>query len=285
MEDIPLYQGKRKNILVISGGGLKGFCALGALTRLKELDIIDNPDIYCGTSAGACIALLLLIGYSPNDIYEILSELDMSKMIISNIDNVLDEVTLGLNLCEPIVYVIGHLIKKKGFSVKSTFEDLYNKTKKKLIITGVCLNDASLHYFSNETTPKMEILKAITISISIPIIFKPFTFNNKLWVDGGVMNNYPIELFNDKINDVIGIYMGEEYNNCEYFEDVQSYIYQVLKCIFRGMNYNKIEMYKEYTIHIKSKNYSFGNDLTKEEINELYQSGYNAVNEKYTEAN
>ena len=47
MEDIPLYIGKRKNIIVISGGGLKGFTALGALTRLIELEIIVNPDIYC----------------------------------------------------------------------------------------------------------------------------------------------------------------------------------------------------------------------------------------------
>lgn len=281
MEDIPLYQGKRKNILVISGGGLKGFSALGALSRLKELEIIESPDIYCGTSAGACISLLLLIGYSPIDIYEILSELDMSKMVVSNIDNILDEVNIGLNLCEPITYVVGHLIKKKGYSVKTTFLELYNKTKKHLIITGVCLNDSSLHYFSHEKTPDMNILKAITISISIPIIFKPCIYNNKLWVDGGVMNNYPIELFSDKLNDVIGIYMGEEYNNIEYFEDVQSYIYQVLRCIFRGMNYIKLEMYKENTIHIKAKNYSFGNELTKEEIKELYQYGYSAVNEKY----
>lgn len=281
MEDIPLYQGRRKNILVISGGGLKGFSALGALTRLKELEIIDSPEIYCGTSAGACIVLLLLIGYLPRDIYEILSELDMSQMVVSNIDNILDEVNIGLNLCDPIIYVIGHLIKKKGYSVKINFEELYNKTKKKLIITGVCLNDSSLHYFSHETTPNMSILKAITISISIPIIFKPCVYENKLWVDGGVMNNYPIEIFNSKLNDVIGIYMGEEYNNNEHFEDIQSYIYQVLKCIFRGMNYNKIEMYKENTIHIKAKNYSFGNELTKNDIQELYLSGYSAVNEKY----
>jgi hypothetical protein len=75
--------------------------------------------------------------------------------------------------------------------------------------------------------------------------------------------------------------MGEEYLNYESFEDIQSYIYQILKCIFRGMNYNKIEMYKENTIHIKSKNYSFGTDMTKTEIKELYESGINAVAEKY----
>jgi NTE family protein len=282
MEVIPLYQGKRKNILVISGGGLRGFSALGTITRLKELEIIDNPDIYCGTSAGACISLLLNIGYSSQDIYEILSELDMSKMVVNNIDNILEEVHIGLNLCDPIIYTVGHMMKRKGFSTKITFKKLFEKTGKKIIVTGVCLNDVSLHYFSHENTPNMEVLKAITISISIPIIFKPCNYNNKLWLDGGVMNNYPIDLFNNKLDDVIGIYLDEEYNTYDNFEDTQSYIYQVLRCIFRGMNYNKLEMYKNNTIHIKTKNHSFGYEMSKEEIEKLYQTGYLAANEKYT---
>jgi NTE family protein len=281
MEDIPLYQGKRKNILVISGGGLKGFSALGTITRLKELEIIDNPDIYCGTSAGACISLLLIIGYASQDIYEILSELDMSKMVVNNIDNILEDAYIGLNLCDPIIYTIGHMMKRKGFSTKITFQTLFEKTGKKLIVTGVCLNDVSLHYFSHENTPNMEVLKAITISISIPIIFKPCDYNNKLWLDGGVMNNYPIDLFNNKLDDVIGIYLDEEYNAYDDFEDTQSYIYQVLRCIFRGMNYNKVEMYKNNTIHIKTKNHSFGYEMSKEDIEELYQTGYSAASEKY----
>jgi NTE family protein len=277
MEDIPLYQGKKKNILVVSGGGIKGFCALGAITKLQELEVIDNPEIYCGTSAGSAICLLMLVGYSPLDIYEILSELDMSKTIINNIDNIFDEIHFGLNLCDPIVYVVGHMMKRKGFGHKTTFEELFNKTKKKLIITGVCLNDASLHYFSHENTPEMHILQAIKISISIPIIFKPCEWNNKIWIDGGVMNNYPIDIFNDKLNDVIGIYLDEEYNTYNSFEDVQSYIYQVIKCIFRGMNYNKVELYKKNTIHIKAKTSSLGFDMYKKDLDLLYKTGYDTV--------
>jgi NTE family protein len=281
MEDIPLYQGKTKNILVISGGGIKGYSALGAITRLCELEIINNPDIYCGTSVGSAISLLLLIGYSSQDIYDIISELDMTKMVINNIDNIFDEVHFALNLCDPIIYVIGHMMKRKKISTKITFEQLFKKTGKKIIITGVCLNDVSLHYFSYDNTPNMEVLRAINISISIPIIFKPYSYNGKLWIDGGVMNNYPIDLFNDKINDVIGIYLDEEYGIYEEFEEIQNYIYQVIKCIFRGMNYNKIEMYKNNTIHIKTKSVSFGQEINKEDIELLYKAGYDAVNEKF----
>ena len=66
MEDIPLYCGKLKNILVLSGGGTKGLATLGAITALKEVGIIDKPEIFCGTSVGAIISLLLCIGYEYN---------------------------------------------------------------------------------------------------------------------------------------------------------------------------------------------------------------------------
>jgi hypothetical protein len=62
---------------------------------------------------------------------------------------------------------------------------------------------------------------------------------------------------------------------------MQSYIYQIIKCIFRGMNYNKIEFYKNNTIHIKTKNYSLGYEVNKVDIELLYQIGYSTVSEKY----
>jgi NTE family protein len=280
MEDIPIYNGKRKNIVVISGGGVKGLCALGALVKLKELDIIDKPDIYCGTSVGSIIILLLTIGYSALDIYEILLELDFEKLVSSNIENILDDIHLGFNTCEPIIYIINHMMKAKNIKTKITFIELFNIFNTKLIITGTCVNDASIHYFSHELTPNMEVLDAIKISISIPIIFKPYNYNNKLWIDGGCMNNYPIDLFHNKLNDVIGIYLDEHYFNYEYFEDMQSYIYQIFNCIYIGLNYNKIELYKNNTIHIKCDRLNTW-DLQKEEKIKLYNIGYNLTSAKY----
>jgi len=281
MEDIPIYQSKRKNILVVSGGGLKGFSALGALTRLKELEIIDKPEIYCGTSIGAIIILLLAIGYSSQDIFDVISSLDFTTLITNNIENILNDVHIGINSPDPIIYVIGHLMKEKKINIKITFEQLYKKLGTKIIITGVCVNDTTLHYFSNDTTPSMQVLKAIRISISVPIIFTPCLHEDKIWIDGGIMNNYPIDLFHDKLNDVIGIYLDEEYNTCDVFEDAQTYIYQIIKCFLRGFNYNKIEFYKKNTIHIKCKNYLLGSDITKEEINILYKIGYDLVTNIY----
>ena len=54
-----------KTILVISGGGIKGFVALGALQKLYDTKKLININKYCGTSVGAIISLLLIIGYKP----------------------------------------------------------------------------------------------------------------------------------------------------------------------------------------------------------------------------
>ena len=49
------------------------------------------------------------------------------------------------------------------------------------------------------------------------------------------------------------------------------------------MNYTKIEMYKNNTVHIKTKNFAFGYEMSKEDIQQLYKTGYDAVSSKFTE--
>jgi hypothetical protein len=44
-------------------------------------------------------------------------------------------------------------------------------------------------------------------------------------------------------------------------------------------------MYKNNTIHIKSKNYDFGYELSKDDIYSLYKNGYDCVDNKYKEKN
>ena len=281
MEDIPLYLGKRKNILVISGGGLRGFSALGALSRLMELEIIVNPEIYCGTSVGSVICLLMIIGFSPRDIYDILYELDFQNLMINNIDNIFDDVHIGLNKLDPVIFIIGSLMKSKKVKINTTFLDLYNRFNVKLIVTGTCVNDASLHYFSHELTPEMKILDAIKISISIPILFIPHIYNGKIWVDGGCMNNYPIDLFHDKLLDVIGIYMDENYINYDIFEDVQTYVQQIMKSLLIGISLHKLEFYKNNTIIIKSNINSDNWDIKNDDKFQMYNTGYELVKNKF----
>jgi NTE family protein len=255
MEEIPLYKGKTKNILVISGGGLKGFSALGAVKCLMDNQIIFFPEILCGTSVGSIICFLINIGWGPNDMYNILEQLDFTSMInYVEPDKILFDPCFGIIYPNLIINVIKSFIKKKNISTKITFKQLFELTNSKLIITGTCINDSTITYFSVDNYPDMPIIKALQISISIPFIFKPYKFENKIWVDGGCMNNYPIDLFMDRLDDVIGIYLDHDYSIIKEIPDIQNYFLTIIKCVFRGLNYNKLEIFKKNTIRIINKN-------------------------------
>ena len=285
MEIIPLYQGKRKNILVISGGGLKGLAALGALSYLTENEIIVFPEIYAGSSVGSVICFLMNIGYSPKNIYEILLEIDFIQLIkYIEPENLLIDPCFGLSSPEPILQVIYSFMKKKNIKKNITFKELFDITKSKLIVTGTCINDVTINYFSIDTYPNMPILKAIRISISIPFIFRPYLFEGKLWVDGGCMDNFPIDLFADKLEDVVGIYLDDYYESIQDISEVQDYFFRIFKCVFRGLNCNKIKLYEKNFIHVVcTGNNSTNWEISSEEKKNLYNLGYDSA-KKYIES-
>ena len=274
MDDIPLFTSKLKSILVLSGGGIKGICTLGAISKLKELEIIKYPEIYCGTSVGSIISFLLLIGYSPKDILDLLIEIDFTKLFQVDLDDIFENPHIGLSHTTGFMIVLKSFIEKRGLSLTITFKELYELFPSKLIITGTCVNDISLHYFSVDTTPSMPVVKAIEISICIPLLFKPIEYDGKIWIDGGCLNNYPIEIFHENLDDVIGIYLGGGVCNYSQFDNPEIYFRQVMSCVIRGMNINKINFYEKQTILIKD-NLNVSWDLSKEDKISLYNIGYN----------
>ena len=113
MEDIPLYIGKRKNILILSGGGIKGFSTLGALKYLFENEILVKPEIICGTSAGAANGLFLIIGYTPQDIFNLLYSIDLSQLLNNDFSSVFDDICFGLNSPDSVMHIITKMLEKK----------------------------------------------------------------------------------------------------------------------------------------------------------------------------
>jgi len=265
-----------KEILVVSGGSIKGFTSLGCITKLKELKIINNLKVYCGSSVGSAICLLLLIGYEPYQIYQILYEIDL-EMLIEYDNDIIDDSCFGISTTNPFINILVILLKKKNIDPEITFKNLYELIPKKIIITGVCLNDLSLNYFSHDITPDMSILLAVRISVSLPFVFKPVSYNNKIWIDGGCLNDYPIEIFDNELEKVIGIYTRDDYEaNISEFENKFSYIYQVIKCMLKSISTYKLNAYKKYTVNItvdcgNSSIFSVCNDEKKR----MYELGYN----------
>jgi predicted acylesterase/phospholipase RssA len=280
MEIIPLYQGKRKNILVISGGGIKGLSALGALKLLIEEEIIVYPDIFCGTSVGSIICFLLNIGYGPSNIFNVIHEINFSDLInYIDPENIFNDPCFGISVPDSIITIIISFMKNKNIPSNITFKELFKKTNSKLLITGTCISNQSINYFSVDNTPDMKVLLAIKISISIPFVFKPVIYNEKVWVDGACMNNFPIDLFKDKLNDVIGIYLDNTLTNDSEINDIQDYFTRILKCVNKGLDLLKLDFYKKHIILIKTNLNQINWEITNQQKKEMFDIGYKTASD------
>lgn len=101
------------------------------------------------------------------------------------------------------------MIQVKTGNSEISFKELHEKGYKDLFITGTSIDKQKLFVFSEETFPQMKIKDAVRISMSIPLYFEAIFMNdagniikhpkNKLglhvMVDGGLLANYPIRLF------------------------------------------------------------------------------------------
>lgn len=175
--------------LVFSSGGIYGISFMGVYSFLIKHNVIPNIKCYSGCSAGAIFALLANLNLSIEEMEEIINTLDYEKY---NDINFLDiNTSLGFESGKKIMGFIEDIIKNKIGNPAITFNDLFLQTGKKLFINAVCLTDNKIEYFSKDTHPDMEIRIALRMSISIPFIFTPVTYEGKLYVDGGILEYIP----------------------------------------------------------------------------------------------
>jgi len=190
--------------LVFEGGGAKGIAYLGSLEVLEEKGILKNIERIGGTSAGAINAILLGLHYSNDELKKILMSLnfemflDNNPGIVRNCTRVINE--YGWYKGDCFYDWIKERIKEKTGSPNSTFKDIYDSKGKNdfkdIYFIGANVSTGFADVYSYEDTPLMEVAKAVRISMSIPFFFAAIRKKNKdVCVDGGLINNYPVKLF------------------------------------------------------------------------------------------
>jgi predicted acylesterase/phospholipase RssA len=82
-----------------------------------------------------------------------------------------------------------------AYDIPDTFTllDLYNKTNIDLHIFTTKLNDMSSVDLNYITFPDITLCEAITMTACVPIIFTPVYYKNEFYIDGGLLNNCPIQ--------------------------------------------------------------------------------------------
>ena len=267
---------KIKN-LVIGGGGPSGISFVGVLNVLNENNILDNVQTYIGTSVGSFICLLLIIGYPILDIRDFCYNFDFYKLK-NEIDINILLTEFGFHNNDKLAYVIKRLITNKGYSYDITFKELYDITTKKLIISATCLNNHKICYFDYTNKPDMPIWIAIIMSSCIPIIFQPVKYEEYYYVDGGILDNFPIHLVNDEISETIGIACIDE---CFFnpkkneIDDILKYLFTLIKCTVQGKVEEKIRKHIDHIILINIQHTDLSNfSLSLEDKKIYFNYGY-----------
>jgi NTE family protein len=185
--------------IVIEGGGMKIVPVAGTIRALYTYGILKNIKYFAGTSAGSIIATALACGFTPDEIDKLVMDTDFSKFKDDTTGFLRDgyRLTASFGLCPGDYFLswIEEKIASKLGKKNATFTDLFLKKQNRLYISSLCVEDDAIKVFSYENTPDMVISKSVRMSMSIPLFFCPVKHEKKHYVDGGVSNNYPINMF------------------------------------------------------------------------------------------
>jgi NTE family protein len=204
--------------LVMEGGGVRGLAYAGVISVLEEKNILQQIEKVGGSSAGAIACFMVSMGYTAKEIDSMMQQLPVQQFndgkggLWGKYKRVKND--FGIYEGKKFEQWLQQLAKTKTGNSNITFGQLHqlqlqNKKFKDLYCTGTNLSRQQLEIFSYEHTPSMPVALAVRISGGVPLYFEPVALDNNLtkikkgdtssyinyYVDGGMLCNYPISMF------------------------------------------------------------------------------------------
>jgi len=241
---------------VLSGGGARGIAHLGFIEAMNEIGV--KPDLISGTSAGAIIGAFIANGYSPQ---ETLSIIQKSK-IFDFVSFTLGKGLLSMRNANKAYHKYLNISK---------FEDL--PLELKIIATNIETGAEKCFH------EKGSIIEPVIASSSIPTLFEPMVIDGVHYVDGGVVNNFPVEYARYSSDIVFGQYVNPwvKKNNINSYRELIERTFHL--AIYSG-NKQRMMLCDVVTEPPALKKYSIF-DLKNSDA--IYQIGYRAVMDKRKE--
>ena len=276
----------RYTTLVLEGGGVKGIAYVGALKALDAYGVTLRLTRFAGTSAGSIIAALLAAGYTREELYEVMMNLDFKKFE-DHWDPIRLATRYGLYAGDFLLSWMQDRLETK-LGKQPTFSEMPNA----LHVFATNLNTRGLAEFSNAKTPDVSVAEAVRCSMSIPLFFAAYELNGDLHVDGGVVLNYPITPFeHPDPESVLGLHLDDLSHKkpvrypLEY-DEIVDYVKALFETVVSAQQIVELEfdpVAERQTVHIDDDGISatdFG--LTESHKKKLYDNGY-AATTKYLE--
>jgi NTE family protein len=169
--------------LVLSGGGARGIAHVGVVDALRSHGI--EPDFIAGSSSGALVGALAAAGHSAETMLEFFQKASPFRLSAVAVRKA------GILDTEKVVE-----------SFREYFpEDTFEALPVRLFLTATDIINARATIF--ESGP---LIPAILASCSMPMVFTPTEIDGRWYVDGGVINNFPIEPLRGRCDVVVGHY-------------------------------------------------------------------------------
>jgi NTE family protein len=169
--------------IVLSGGGSRGIAHIGVLRALAEADIA--PEVVSGTSAGAIIGALYAAGHSWEESLEFFATTSPFR---------LSKITFGKPGLLDTEKIVPDFLP---FFPADSFEAL----ERRLFISATDLVAARLEVFASGP-----LIRPMIASSSVPMVFTPTRVGDRLYVDGGVIDNFPVSPLLGLCDVILGVY-------------------------------------------------------------------------------
>lgn len=198
--------------LVLSGGGAKGLTHIGVIRALEEHGI--PIDYITGTSMGAIIGSLYAMGYSPEEMTELLGSKDFERWATGEVEQKYiyhfkrntptpEFINIRVSLKDSIKNLKPTFLPTSvvnPIQMNIVFLDLYARSTAsckgdfdKLFIPFRCIA-SDVHNKRELVMKEGDLGDAVRASMSFPFMFKPIQINNSLAYDGGIYNNFPVDV-------------------------------------------------------------------------------------------
>ncbi|MDE6378038.1 MAG: patatin-like phospholipase family protein, partial [Duncaniella sp.] len=222
----PVAVKKNKVGLVLSGGGAKGIAHIGVLQALEDNHI--PVDYITGTSMGAIVGSLYAAGYSPREMLGLLASPGFADWSTGTINP--DRINYVLTDPDSPSFINVNLGKGASSSVKTVlpmslinpipmnmaFLEIYSR------YTAQCGGDfdrlfVPFHCVTSDVWAKHKVVlskgslaDAVRMSMSFPMVFEPIAIDGVPMYDGGIYDNYPVDVMMDDFNPerIIGVNVG-----------------------------------------------------------------------------
>jgi NTE family protein len=286
---------------VFEGGGVKGIGLIGALAVAEEKGYkFENV---AGNSAGAIVASLVAAGYSAAEIKDFMYGFDFKKVLkpsklsyIPFIGILLQlKLKMGMYKAKYLKKTLEKYLKKKGVE---TFGDLKNPEGSpypyKLQLIASDISKGKMVVLPNDLEKygkdpdKFSVAKAVRMSMSIPVLFTPVKLGKSIMVDGVLVSNYPVWIFDRTVKSktpTIGFKIMSlgDYKPKELDSSLKVLEASVLTAMeAHDQRYIETHNFKR-TIHIDTKGTGIAEFwLKKEEKDTLYNNGRKAAEEFFS---